>query len=549
MKPTNIIYVAISCVLISLLLFYISTPNTPATEHHLNFTKESGHYPKEFKLEIKSHNKNSKIIYTLDGSIPQQGNKSTFEYTSPIKITQQMVDSNDMSFIPTTLIPDTPTFSTWQPPRKPSVKGIVVRAKLISNGNIKPGIVTKTYFIDNVKPTIPEIYLTIPKPALFDEDTGIYILGKHPNKENKHSWNCFQKGRKWERLAHIQYLSANNKTLLNQDVGIRVHGMASPGSQMKTLKLFARKKYGKKKFKFKPFESQPEITSYKRLLLRTPYSTWDKRFFCDQLTQKTIEGLDIICAKSIPVNLYINGEYWGIHDMAEQLDQHYFKSHFNIPKKKLDYAASTHKTVMGENDFKEVYDFAKNNDLSINTNYKYISSLIDINNFIDYNIIETYFNNVDWPGNNDEKWRADGVSEKWKWLIVDMDAAFKKAKFKSIKNLLSSKEGDQHYHPKNTVIQRALFKNEEFKTKFIKRYEYLMATHLCPKRLLKIIADYEELYRPEIERQMNRWSLPESIEIYKKKNNWMKHFVKNRPQFIIEDIKEQFGVTIQPKCE
>lgn len=542
----------VSLCLLPFLLFSCTENKKPSKKNKkggIIFSHESGHYNNEFELELDTKKENAEIIYTLDGSLPQKGKENTFKYESPIKIKKDFVNSSDLSYIPTTTQPEVPNYETWLKPKSNSIKGITLRSQLIFNDGKKGKLVTKTFFVDGLIPNLPEIYLTIKKEALFDNDTGIYVPGKHQIEGKKYSGNFFQRGKQWERKAHLQYLSSNFNVDLNQDIGVRTHGMASPAAPMKTIKFYARKEYGKGKFKFSPFVNQPQIKEYKRLLLRTPYSNWDKRFFNDQLVQHVTRDLDLEIAASIPVSLYINGEYWGIHDMAEKIEQHFFKSHFNANEDSLCYANSMNSNEMGKSRFKDIFNFVKKNDLSIQNNFDSVSSMIDIDNFIDYNIIETYLNNWDWPYNNNEKWRADGISEKWRWILIDMDAAFLNHKFKTIESLMDTTNEKTKAWPFSTLIFRKLIQNEQFKSKFISRYEKLMSTTLCEERLLKIVEDYEKLLEKDIDRQINRWTLPESKKRYEIKTKDIKIFIKKRRQFVIEDIKEQFGVTINPQCK
>lgn len=529
---------------------YIEKKEGKVKKEDIYFSHESGHYNNEFKLKLKTKKKGAKIIFTLDGSIPDIKDKNTFTYNAPIKISEVNIDSNDISFIPTTTQPETPNYETWLPPTVGISKGTPVNSRIIYDNGTMGKVVSKTFFVDDFTPNIPEIFLTIEKNALFDYDTGIYVTGKYAIDGKKYSGNFFQRGKNWERIAYFQYIDKNKNVVLDQKIGIRVHGMASPAAPQKTIKFYARKKYGKSKFKFSPFKNQPEINKYKKLLLRTPYSTWNKRFISDQIVHRIVEDMDIVCAASIPVNLYINGEFWGIHDMAEKIDDRYFKNHFGIPKDNLCYAASIHNTVMGEAfDFKDVWDFAKNNDLSIDSNYKSISNMIDINNYIDFTVIETYLNNKDWPGNNDEKWRTLNPNDKWKWLIIDMDACFINPKYQKLASILDTTKMTKAYEKNKTLIIRKLIENEEFKKLLAARYEELMSSVLCSERLLKIMEEYEAMYENSIDMHIDRWTLPSSKEVYEKKNRDVKFFMQKRTEFMVQEIKEQLGIEIYPNCK
>ena len=49
--------------------------------------------------------------------------------------------------------------------------------------------------------------------------------------------------------------------------------------------------------------------------------------------------------------------------------------------------------------------------------FNYLNSQIDIANYINYNLLELYFVNLDWPGNNVKLWRKK--KGKWRWIIFD----------------------------------------------------------------------------------------------------------------------------------
>lgn len=541
--------IVLSILLIGYLLLSTEDNNLKQIKQNgIIFSHESGHYDSTFFVKLKPLNKEGKIIYTLDGSLPKEGSKSTFVYQKPILLKKIYVDSNDLSFIPTTVIPEIPNYETWLSPRNSSIKGNVLRAKLILPDGTKKDVVTKTYFIDGLKLNLPEIYLTIDSAALFDYDTGIYVPGVHQKPEKKYTGNFFMRGKEWERSAHMAFLSIQKKIEIDQNIGVRIHGMASPAAPLKTLRLCARKKYGKSKFKFNPFELR-QLKSYKQLLLRTPYSTWNKRFFADQLGQYFIDDLNLEFAASVPVTLYINGEYWGILDLAERMDKHYFKSHFNVEQDSLCYSEAAYKTVVGiGEDFESVFNFARDNDLSDPKNYNEISKQIDIDNLIDYTVVETYLGNWDWPGNNNERWRK-GVNGKWRWVIVDLDGILLNKEFPMLKKLLDTTEMKTEHRLNTTLLYRRLIKNDEFKMNLVKRFEELMSTTLCPERLLKIIEKYEQIYKDDIHRQIDRWSLPQSLEIYKNKNEKMKDFIQERTKYMIIDIEEQLGVKINPVCQ
>ena len=44
---------------------------------------------------------------------------------------------------------------------------------------------------------------------------------------------------------------------------------------------------------------------------------------------------------------------------------------------------------------------------------------MDVQNFIDYQSAQIYFDNTDWPGNNIKYWRPQTSEGKWRWIVYD----------------------------------------------------------------------------------------------------------------------------------
>ena len=72
--------------------------------------------------------------------------------------------------------------------------------------------------------------------------------------------------------------------------------------------------------------------------------------------------------------------------------------------------------------FDSLYRYCISHDLSSDENYKIVEELLDISSMMDYFIVETFFNNTDWPYNNIKYWKPK-IGGKWKYILIDTDAA------------------------------------------------------------------------------------------------------------------------------
>ena len=167
-------------------------------------------------------------------------------------------------------------------------------------------------------------------------------LTDHTSRELEANYN--QRGRQWERNAHIDYFESDGITtsfLLQQDCGIRIQGNYSRSDLQKGFRLFARGDYGEKNFKH-PFFSEDlkddygnTISKFKTLVLRNGGNCAFTSKFNDTYWQSLIKDLAPDTQTSRPCVLYINGEYWGLYVLQEDYKEEYFENKHWVNKKDI----------------------------------------------------------------------------------------------------------------------------------------------------------------------------------------------------------------------
>src|SRR5690606_24769712 len=98
--------------------------------------------------------------------------------------------------------------------------------------------------------------------------------------------------------------------------------------------------------------------------------------------------------------------------------------------------------------------------LSNVSNYNYVTTQLDPDNFIDHFLSCIYVGNVDWPHNNIEFWRKKtasyqpnapyGHDGRWRWIAKDLDFGFGYGEGSYAHNTLahaSSVGGDENTNP------------------------------------------------------------------------------------------------------
>ncbi|SFK75155.1 Chitobiase/beta-hexosaminidase C-terminal domain-containing protein [Lachnospiraceae bacterium KH1T2] len=549
------------------------------------FSKDSGIYDEEFELALSVEDKDAKIVYTLDGSEPD---KDSEVYQWPIKIRDRSDEENKLSNVKT--VADYSLYYEWESNCR--YKGTVVRAKTLKDNVLSDATVTKTYFI-SPETTFPIISLSADPDKLFDERKGIYVPG-----ETYSIWKKYNKLNASEPFppanyygsdkvkGNIEIFNTDGSELLQNDVTIELFGAGSRSLACKSLKVTVDEegsKFDTGLFELLPVDGNAENDGETtQLVLRNSGIDFNKSMFRDILAHKLVaEGTKNSYLAAEPAVLFIDGEFWGIHNIREVYNADYFCRHYGIDEKNLDLI-SLHVSVSpneievkygNEDDLKDYYellDFVQKNDLSVEKNYEYVCSKIDIDSFIDYYAAEIYYGNSDWPGNNFRVWRADQVNSeygdnKWRPVFFDIDDGFTNTDFNSIEYVLTedydkSIVKDLAYSSKgNREIILALIKNEKFRDRFFERFEECLDTVFSAENVEENIDLLFEKYKPEMKQHLQRWHTKDgwlkSLKNMIKKSsyseadvytydNWvkkveaMRKFAEERPDNIRRYIKE-----------
>lgn len=538
---------------------------------NVKFSSESGFYDKNFYLTLSSENNDGiKIVYTLDGSEP---NEKSLVYQNPILVSSDLNPNNNTN-INTRVDTFSQPESIYLP--KSDYKGVVIRARLIKDNCLSDTIETNTYFI-NPDYSLPIVSLSCNNDDLFSYDKGIYVPGlffdiwKKYNPEVYDDWfPVANYSQDREIKGSFEYFNKEGVRKYQQDIGVQISGNASRNNACKSLELIAKKKYSENpKFEFDFFggtvlnKKHEPITKYKSIVLRNSGNDFNKTMFLDAFVQNiAIENnIDISPQSYQPTALFINGEYWGIHNLRESHDEYYIESHYNI----------NHNKVEKYHSFKEVFLADKNQslgeyilscDLSDDKTFDYLSSIIDIDNLANYLAFEIFIANTDWPIGNLLMWRSTSFDEnnsyedgKLRMILYDVDCGFSDYKNDSFDRFLNIDEKEIN-DVSNIAVIGTLMKNKTFRELFLSKIESLTDNVFVSKNVCKQIDVAASKIDSEITKHFERWNYSNIIHLaylkYKRKsdppiyNTWienvkeLKDFANNRPQYIQKYLLKYF---------
>ena len=376
-----------------------------------------------------------RIFYTTDGSRPDE---SSAEYTEPITLD----------------------------------KTTVIRAINVQDGAAPSRAITLSYII-NENHTLPVLSLSTDSPSTF---SGIY----------------YNKRKYYERPANISYFEDGSS--FNIDCGLKMKGWTSLENPKKSMGVSFRGCYGDDMLDYDIFGS--DVTEFSSLSIRAgqdyPLAIIRNELFQELCLEM---GDNVPTQNSKYCILYLNGSYYGIYCLKEDFSKQYYASHKGVNKSDVTMLKSP--VALSSAVYQEVYQFCRDNDMSLDENYDHICSVLDIDNVVDWFLIEGYTANSDVNGNMRYFKLNDGG--KWQIAFYDLDWTFNYAS-NCFTNITDSNREVQV----SQLINR-LLTNARFREQLLSRYSELVSTTLSNEHVLAKIDELQALLEPEVPRERDQW--------------------------------------------
>lgn len=495
------------------------------------FSASGGFYEEVFQLELFNYYPQHHIRYTTNGNSP---NANSPLYEGLVLLDEQLYSNSDIY-----TIVNCPEQDFFLPDSVSHC--IVIRAAAFDeNDSCVSQVITQSYFIHALgcdTHGLPAVSLCADSLDLFDYETGIFVPGAYLDPLNPNwSGNYYEEGREWERLINVEFYELDN-TGINQRAGLRTHGGNGRRLQQKSMKIYAREEYGKKRFKHKFFETIPH-NNFKHLALKPFSASWHNSGVNDHVANQIASRLDLETLASRPVVLFLNGEYWGIYYIHERPDERYLEDHFGVDIDNVNLISGWNPIVDhgSVENFSALFHWMETADLSDADNYAYVSTQMDLDNFIDYQIFELFSENTDWPANNMRCWQLG--NGKWRWIFYDGDACLRWSTFYAFENSVDEGHAVWPSNWRATLFFRRLLENETFKERFENRFHELLDTAFSYEVTKPIFDNIKEAIIDEVPLQSERFGFPTSMEAWNTDMGRVNWFLMNRGSDILEPLHE-----------
>ena len=460
----------------------------------------------------------SRIYYTLDCTDPTEA--STL-YTAPIRVTGTTI----------------------------------LRTRVYRDGYMESYMDTQSYLYDVGNEGTARVVSLVSDPDnLTSQDRGIMIKG--PNALPEFPYGSMNKGANfwmdWEREAHVEMFLGNGQQVLSQECGIKLHGQYSRAADVKAFKVIARSQYGKNRFEY-PIFTNRDYEEYQSFVLRASGQDYNMVFMRDSILSTLAENTSVMYQESEVCVTYLNGEYYSMMYLRERINKHsicQFEGWVGM-EDNIDLIKANSREMQGSNDtFQTMLDWIDENNTNTDEAYEYISSVIDIRNYMEYMAIEIFVGNGDTL--NVKRYRNALDDGKWRWILFDLDWAFY-VDTNSIRRWLDP-AGMGTGMRTDTTLFLGLMKNDRFRDEFLTYFGEQLATTFSTRSIMRKIEARYDLIDGLLPQYLEKLDM--STEKYNQQLKKFVEYAQTRPTKILEyfdgvfnfsdaDMEKYFGAAIE----
>lgn len=460
------------------------------------FAKRGGYYENGTRLSITCSDPQAKIYYTLNGSAPSE---NATEYQGEITISATTV----------------------------------VRAICIRSGYADSPETVGTFRTGKDNHTLPVVCLSI------DSEDLNYIYGSESRLDKR------------ERAGYAEYYMADGKQAAVFPTGLSIGGAGTRQYAQRTFNLNLRGAYGQSEVTF-PFFSGLKINTFSSLTLRNSGQDWSVTRLRDAYVSMAVNGMHINNAQSSFAVVYLNGKYNGLYEFKENQNEDYFAAHTGCDRDSVQLVrANTYVyNKQGNNkDIKALLKFATENNFSDNTLYERYCTWVDEDYYTDYLIAQAFFVCSDYY--NQKSAQAMDGTFKWQPVFFDLDYTIGTNYKRHILHSFLQKDGlyTVNGYKVETALFGAFYENAGWRDKFVNRYSELLKTVLSTERLLALYDEMVAQVTPEMQRTIDKWHQPSSMQQWSENVAAIRFSLANRRPYAISEIRSLFSLTDQQMQE
>ena len=350
----------------------------------------------------------------------------------------------------------------------------IVRAICVEEDALPSRIATFHYFINE--------YHKLPIVSFCSDDLGAWT---------KFYWEESRFG----EFAGAVALYADGEEVFNQACGLRLKGFSAVLDLLKkNVGFYFRGRYGDGALEDLDL-FHTGVTEYKSLIVRAGQDHRDALIRNELMQELCLQASESVPSQhSLFCVMYMNGHYRGIYCLKDNMNEHFLSDIYGVSPESFVNLRQL-KDVNEYEPLQQVIHFCMDNDMSDPELYAQFCDMFDIDNFIDYILLEGFCGNVDFE-QNVRYFYSDEMDGRWRFAFFDLDCSF----YSYYCGMRVIFEGYAKQNHNVTRMSNSLIRNPDFRDQLLRRYAQWIEGPLSPENVMREIDLLEEEIRPEIVR-------------------------------------------------
>ncbi len=419
-----------------------------------------------------------------------------------------------------------------------------LRAIAIKDGEINSEITTASYFFNEDVQKLPIVSLVTAPNLLYSDSIGIFVAGKKTGHGELVPSYCNGPDTRanyytdWDRPCNFELFDRSKKEHLNQEVKISNFGACSRTKYIKSIKVKSGKIYGNNKFDYSIFEEKPNL-KWKSVVLRNAGNDFGRSYLRDGFIQTLLIGqADIDHQAYQPSMVFVNGAFHGMLNIRERTNKDFIYSNYGLDENEF-FLNEGNWANQSESGYDELQELCKSKDMNADGIYEKLDEEIDINECLNYFMIEMYCGNQDWPGGNIKCWRDKRDGGKWRWILYDTEYSMS-----LYSNTLNA--NCFQYAAKHNLFG-PMIKNDRIRERLLAKFCVHFATTFEPKRAEKVLDSLIANIQPDVKRHIEKIQSAYKLEKdFDEDIQTIRTFINGRLDVMYKNTNKKFSVDTLP---
>ncbi|MGQ3131235.1 MAG: CotH kinase family protein [Flavobacteriales bacterium] len=366
--------------------------------------------------------------------------------------------------------------------------------------------------------------------------------------------------------AGLEYFEANGAFVAETYGDANEHGNDSWAYAQRGIDYIARDQFGYADDLDHPVFNRKSRQKYQRLIIKAaandnyPFANGAhiRDSYVTTLSQQG--GLDLDGRTWEPVIMYVNGQYWGVYDVREKVDdKDYTDYYYDYDENELQFLKtwggtwSEYGGGQAQTDWNTLRNYIMSNNMGVAANFAVVDAQYNWRSLVDYFCLNSYTVCTDWLNWNTAWWRGTNdpgnPRAKWSYALWDMDATF--GHYINYTNVPDDSPGadpcnaealpDPGGQGHALILTKLINENPTVKQYYISRYIDLGNTTFSCTNMIHVLDSMLLKITPEMPGQIARWG--GTMAGWQTKVQELKDFINDRCVQIQQGMVDCYNVS------